>query len=148
MTNITPEAKNTNRHSVLLVEKEGRNLARKYHQVLVEELIKQGYRAFSSKNIAIPSGFWYHYDISLTDSYENAKSECFYIPNDNQKYPLQKMRRDCKEYERVEKQVVFKNNKNAELKSILTTLRSIKTALKMPVKTPVFLIKRFKESNL
>ncbi|GAA7982810.1 hypothetical protein HpMS51_09960 [Helicobacter pylori] len=36
MTNITPEAKNTNRHSVLLVEKEGRNLARKYHQVLVE----------------------------------------------------------------------------------------------------------------
>ncbi len=31
MTNITPEAKNTNRHSVLLVEKEGRNLARKYH---------------------------------------------------------------------------------------------------------------------
>ncbi len=28
--------------------------------------------------------------------------------------------------------------------SILTTLRSIKTALKMPVKTPVFLIKRFK----
>ncbi|GAA7783539.1 hypothetical protein HpBT0214_05510 [Helicobacter pylori] len=37
MTNITPEAKNTNRHSVLLVEKEGRNLARKYHQVLVEE---------------------------------------------------------------------------------------------------------------
>ncbi|GAA6973553.1 hypothetical protein HpCHC45_05650 [Helicobacter pylori] len=52
MTNITPEAKNTNRHSVLLVEKEGRNLARKYHQVLVEELtiIKQGYRTFSSKN--------------------------------------------------------------------------------------------------
>ncbi len=43
MTNITPEAKNTNRHSVLSVEKEGRNLARKYHQVLVEELtiIKQ-----------------------------------------------------------------------------------------------------------
>ncbi len=39
MTNITPEAKNTNRHSVLLVEKEGRNLARKYHQVLAEELI-------------------------------------------------------------------------------------------------------------
>ncbi|GAA6781709.1 hypothetical protein JP0113_05150 [Helicobacter pylori] len=38
MTNITPEAKNTNRHSVLSVEKEGRNLARKYHQVLVEEL--------------------------------------------------------------------------------------------------------------
>ncbi|GAA7984786.1 hypothetical protein JP0550_04100 [Helicobacter pylori] len=34
MTNITPEAKNTNRHSVSLVEKEGRNLARKYHQVL------------------------------------------------------------------------------------------------------------------
>ncbi|GAA8706220.1 hypothetical protein oki352_03370 [Helicobacter pylori] len=98
MTNITPEAKNTNRHFVLLVEKEGRNLARKYHQVLVEELtiIKQGYRTFSSKNIAIPSGFWYHYDISL-------------------KYPLQKMRRDCKEYERVEKQVVFKDNKNAEL---------------------------------
>ncbi|GAA8689411.1 hypothetical protein oki288_02960 [Helicobacter pylori] len=96
MTNITPEAKNTNRHSILLVEKEGRNLARKYHQVLVEELtiIKQGYRTFSSKNIAIPSGFWYHYDISLTDSYENAKSECFYIPNDNQKYPLQKMRRE------------------------------------------------------
>lgn len=30
--------------------------------------------------------------------------------------------------------------------SILTTLRSIKTALKMPVKTPVFLIKRFKKS--
>ncbi|WRF48233.1 DNA/RNA non-specific endonuclease [Helicobacter pylori] len=115
MTNITPEAKNTNRHSVLSVEKEGRNLARKYHQVLVEELIKQGYRTFSSKNIAIPSEFWYHYDISLTDSYENAKSECFYIPNDNQKYPLQKMRRDCKEYERAEKQVVFKNNKNAEL---------------------------------
>ncbi|BAJ57604.1 putative endonuclease, split and separated by inversion, C-terminus part [Helicobacter pylori F32] len=116
MTNITPEAKNTNRHSVLSVEKEGRNLARKYHQVLVEELtiIKQGYRTFSSKNIAIPSGFWYHYDIRLTDSYENAKSECFYIPNDNQKYPLQKMRRDCKEYERLEKQVVFKNNKNAE----------------------------------
>ncbi|GAA9174991.1 hypothetical protein Taiwan43_02000 [Helicobacter pylori] len=120
MTNITPEAKNTNRHSVLSVEKEGRNLARKYHQILVEELtiIKQGYRTFSSKNIAIPSGFWYHYDISLTDSYENAKSECFYIPNDNQKYPLQKMRRDCKEYERVEKQVVFKNNKNAELNGI------------------------------
>ncbi|GAA7323956.1 hypothetical protein HpCK61_05150 [Helicobacter pylori] len=92
-------------------------MARKHHQVLAEELtiIKQGYRTFSSKNIAIPSGFWYHYDISLTDSYENAKSECFYIPNDNQKYPLQKMRRDCKEYERVEKQVVFKNNKNAEL---------------------------------
>ncbi|GAA9902861.1 hypothetical protein VN0787_01960 [Helicobacter pylori] len=69
MTNITPEAKNTNRHSVLSVEKEGRNLARKYHQVLAEELtiIKQGYRTFSSKNIAIPSGFWYHYDISLTD---------------------------------------------------------------------------------
>ncbi|GAA8855805.1 hypothetical protein HpRN190_04830 [Helicobacter pylori] len=57
MTNITPEAKNTNRHSVLSVEKEGRNLARKYHQVLVEELTKQGYRTFSSKNIAIPSGF-------------------------------------------------------------------------------------------
>ncbi|GAA8571213.1 hypothetical protein KYTH32_05340 [Helicobacter pylori] len=57
MTNITPEAKNTNRHSFLSVEKEGRNLARKYHQVLVEELIKQGYRTFSSKNIAIPSGF-------------------------------------------------------------------------------------------
>ncbi len=38
MTNITPEAKNTNRHFVLSVEKEGRNLARKYHQVLVEEL--------------------------------------------------------------------------------------------------------------
>ncbi len=36
MTNITPEAKNTNRHFVLSVEKEGRNLARKYHQVLVE----------------------------------------------------------------------------------------------------------------
>ncbi|GAA7895900.1 hypothetical protein HpBT039_05590 [Helicobacter pylori] len=64
MTNITPEAKNTNRHSVLSVEKEGRNLSRKYHQVLVEELtiIKQGYRTFSSKNIAIPSAFWYHYD--------------------------------------------------------------------------------------
>ncbi|GAA9858277.1 hypothetical protein VN0622_13980 [Helicobacter pylori] len=29
--------------------------------------------------------------------------------------PLQEMRRDCKEYEQVEKQVVFKNNKNAEL---------------------------------
>ncbi len=72
MTNITPEAKNTNRHSVLSVEKGGRNLARKYHQVLVEELtiIKQGYRTFSFKNIAIPSGFWYHYDISLTDSYK------------------------------------------------------------------------------
>ncbi|GAA7928003.1 hypothetical protein HpMS258_04400 [Helicobacter pylori] len=44
MTNITPKAKNTNRHSVLSVEKEGRNLARKYYQVLVEELtiIKQG----------------------------------------------------------------------------------------------------------
>ncbi len=72
MTNIAPEAKNTNRHSVLSVEKEGRNLARKYHQVLVEELtiIKQGYRTFSSKNIAIPSGFWYHHDISLTDSYK------------------------------------------------------------------------------
>lgn len=120
MTNITPEDKNTNRHSVLLVEKEGRNLARKYHQVLVEELIKQGYRTFSSKNIAIPSGFWYHYDIRLTDSYENAKSECFYIPNDNQKYPLQKMRRDCKEYERLEKQVVFKSNKNAELNELPT----------------------------
>ncbi|GAA9896780.1 hypothetical protein VN0773_02060 [Helicobacter pylori] len=38
MTNITPEAKNTNKHSVLSVEKEGRNLARKYHQVLAEEL--------------------------------------------------------------------------------------------------------------
>ncbi|GAA8159960.1 hypothetical protein HpKG118_05680 [Helicobacter pylori] len=99
MTNITPEAKNTNRHSVLLVEKEGRNLTRKYHQVLVEELtiIKQGYRTFSSKNIAIPSGFWYHYDISLTDSYENAKSECFYIPND------------------LKSKWFFKNNKNAEL---------------------------------
>ncbi len=79
MTNITPEAKNTNRHSVLSVEKEGRNLVRKHHQVLVEELtiIKQGYRTFSSKNIAIPSGFWYHYDISLTDSYENAKANVF-----------------------------------------------------------------------
>ncbi len=31
--------------------------------------------------------------------------------------------------------------------SILTALRSIKTALKMPIKTPVFLIKRFKELN-
>ncbi len=31
--------------------------------------------------------------------------------------------------------------------SILTTLRSIKPALKMPVKTPVFLIKRLKKSN-
>ncbi len=30
--------------------------------------------------------------------------------------------------------------------SILTTLRNIKTTLKMPVKTPVFLIKRFKKS--
>ncbi|GAA7812836.1 hypothetical protein JP0181_06460 [Helicobacter pylori] len=128
MTNITPKAKNTNRHSVLSVEKEGRNLARKYHQVLVEELtiIKQGYRTFSSKNIAIPSGFWYHYDISLTDSYENAKSECFYIPNDNQKYPLQKMRRNCKEYERVEKQVVFKNNKNAELNELHKYLNNAK----------------------
>ncbi len=57
MTNITPEAKNTNRHSVLLVEKEGRNLARKYHQVLVEELIKQGYRTFSSKNTLSLAGF-------------------------------------------------------------------------------------------
>ncbi|MFP5995052.1 DNA/RNA non-specific endonuclease [Helicobacter pylori] len=128
MTNITPEAKNTNRHSVLLVEKEGRNLAKKYHQVLVEELtiIKQGYRTFSSKNIAIPSGFWYHYDISLTDSYENAKSECFYIPNDNQNYPLQEMRRDCKEYERVEKQVVFKNNKNTELNELPKYLNNAK----------------------
>ncbi|GAA8888592.1 hypothetical protein HpSIM21_00850 [Helicobacter pylori] len=36
MTNITPEAKNTNKHFVLSVEKEGRNLARKYHQVLVD----------------------------------------------------------------------------------------------------------------
>ncbi|GAA8245551.1 hypothetical protein HpKG64_07600 [Helicobacter pylori] len=150
MTNITPEAKNTNRHSVLLVEKEGRNLARKYHQVLVEELtiIKQGYRTFSSKNIAIPSGFWYHYDVSLTDSYENAKSECFYIPNDNQKYLLQEMRRDCKEYERVEKQVVFKNNKNTELNELpkyLNNAKKYKSTLKMPVKTPVFLIKRVKE---
>ncbi|GAA9320543.1 hypothetical protein TH0354_02050 [Helicobacter pylori] len=59
------------------------------------------------------------------------------------------MRRDCKEYERAEKQVFFKNNKNAELNglSILTTIISIKTALKMPIKTPVFLIKRFKKSN-
>ncbi|MCQ2694231.1 DNA/RNA non-specific endonuclease [Helicobacter pylori] len=128
MTNITPEAKNTNRHSVLLVEKEGRNLARKYHQVLVEELtiIKQGYRTFSSKNIAIPSGFWYHYDTSLTDSYENTKSECFYIPNDNQKYLLQEMRKDCKEYERVEKQVVFKNNKNTELNELPKYLNNAK----------------------
>ncbi|BBK68966.1 endonuclease [Helicobacter pylori] len=103
-------------------------MARKYHQVLVEELtiIKQGYRTFSSKNIAIPSGFWYHYDIRLTDSYENAKSECFYIPNDNQKYPLQKMRRDCKEYEWVEKQVVFKNNKNAELNELPKYLNNAK----------------------
>ncbi|GAA8267844.1 hypothetical protein HpKG70_06190 [Helicobacter pylori] len=42
MINITPEAKNTNRYSVLSVEKEGRNLARKYHQVLVEELTQTG----------------------------------------------------------------------------------------------------------
>ncbi|GAA7034234.1 hypothetical protein ID0178_00860 [Helicobacter pylori] len=79
MTNITPETKNTNRHSVLLVEKEGRNLARKHHQVLVEELtiIKQGYRTLISKNIAIPSGFWYHYDISLTDSYKTLKANVF-----------------------------------------------------------------------
>ncbi len=60
MTNITPEAKNTNRHSVLLVEKEGRNLARKYHQVLVEN-------PPSSNRVIGLSGFWYHYDISLTE---------------------------------------------------------------------------------
>ncbi|GAA6871956.1 hypothetical protein HpHNI6_00010 [Helicobacter pylori] len=42
MINITPEAKNTNRYSVLSVEKECRNLARKYHQVLVEELTQTG----------------------------------------------------------------------------------------------------------
>ncbi len=128
MTNITPEAKNTNRHFVLSVEKEGRNLARKHHQVLVEELtiIKQGYKTLISKNIAIPSGFWYHYDISLTDSYENAKKRMFLIPNDNQKYPLQKMRRDCKEYEWVEKQVVFKSNKNAELNELPKYLNNAK----------------------
>ncbi|GAA8673573.1 hypothetical protein Kyoto101A_05850 [Helicobacter pylori] len=60
------------------------------------------------------------------------------------------MRRDCKEYERVEKQVVFKNNKNAELNEwpkYLNNAKKYKTALKMPVKTPVFLIKRFKKSN-
>ncbi|GAA9660909.1 hypothetical protein VN1266_04420 [Helicobacter pylori] len=54
------------------------------------------------------------------------KANVFYIPNDNQKYPLQKMRRDCKEYERVEKQVVFKNDKNAELNELPKYLNNAK----------------------
>ncbi len=62
----------------------------------------------------------------FTRAKENAKSECFYIPNDNQNYPLQEMRRDCKEYERVEKQVVFKNNKNTELNELPKYLNNAK----------------------
>ncbi len=96
MTNVVPQEKNTHKYSVKLVEEQGRSLAKKYKVIWVEELsvFKKNYKTFGDKKIAIPSGFLYRYS-TISDAKGNHKDFCYYVPNDNQRYTLKQMEKDC-----------------------------------------------------
>ncbi len=96
ITNVVPQEKNTHKYSVKLVEEQGRKLAKEYKVIWVEELsvFKRNHQTFGEQKIAIPSGFLYRYS-TISDAKGKHKDFCYYVPNDNQRYTLKQMEKDC-----------------------------------------------------